>query len=404
MNGFFHASELTTVRAQPTLIPHCGACKLYRTCKSPKMKPNGKGKLGILIVGEAPGSDEDIQNKQFVGTSGQMLQLSLSKIGIDMWRDCIVTNAAVCRPPNNKLPARAVEYCRPNLRKAIEQYKPKSIILLGAKPVQSLIGWLWKEDPGPIGRWAGWCIPSQRLNCWISPTWHPAYLKRQEKIKGYAVLERMFTKHLKVACRKTERPWKEVPDYKSQVTRIYEVNEAAKHIRQFIKNNKPIAWDLETLTLKPDGPLAEIYSCAVSDGTATIAYPWHGEAIKATKELLVSDVPKIGYNMKFEHRWILKTLGCRVRNWIWDGMLAAHVIDNRPGICGLKFQAFALLGADSYNDVVAPYLTSENGNTRNRIKELNLDKVLTYNGMDALLEYKVAQIQSKKLGMSICTQ
>lgn len=400
MNGFFHSSEVTSVRPQPTLIPHCGACGLYRSCKTPKMRVKGKGRLEILIVGEVPGHYEDQQGKPFVGKSGQRLQLALASIGVDMWEDCWLTNALICKP-NVKPPSKAIDYCRPNLRKTIEQLKPKSIILLGAKAVQSLIGWLWKEDPGPISRWAGWCIPSQRLNCWITPTWNPAYLDRQEKIRGFEVLDRMFKKNLKMGCKKKERPWKTIPDYKAQVTRIFDTDQAAIQIRQFIENDKPIAFDFETLTLKPDGPLAEIYSCSISDGTTTIAYPWHGEAIEATKELLISSVPKIGYNSKFEERWTKKILKCRVNNWVWDGMLAAHVLDNRPGICGLKFQAFALLGADAYNDAVAPYLTSDNGNTRNRIKEISLDKVLTYNGMDSLFEYKVAQVQSKKLGITL---
>lgn len=394
--GFFHASTLLASKAPQSRIPKCGACGLYKTCKSPKMEPTGKGKREILVVGEAPGVEEDEKGKQFVGKDGQTLRDKFEDVGIDLRRDCWVTNALICRPPNNVISdRRMIDYCRPNLIKTVEELKPKVIILLGGAAVHSLIGWLWKEDPGPIGSWVGWNIPNQRLNAWICPNWHPSYLNRMQD----DVMELWFDRYLATAIEKTERPWVTVPDYRSQIKRVLDPEKAAKEIRTFTVSGKPVAFDYETNMKKPDSAQARIVSCSISNGSRTIAYPWLGAAIEETRILLHSKIPKIGSNIKFEDRWTRRMFGAPVKNWQWDTMNAAHVIDNRPKITGLKFQSFVLLGTDSYDDHIKPLLKTNNDKQVNQVlKEIDLNQLLTYNGLDSLLEYHVAQVQMKMIG------
>lgn len=399
--GFFRSLALPTYTAPVSLIPKCGECGLYQKCKSPKMPPSGKGRKKILILGEAPGATEDQQGIQFVGDSGQLLERTLRKVGIDMRRDCYITNIAICRPPNNKLDERVINYCRPNLIQTIKELQPEIIIPLGASAVKSLIGWLWKEDVKGIGRWVGWQIPSQQLNAWITPTWHPSFLLRSEETKGGTeVLELLFERHLQAAVALEGRPWKVVPDYASKVKILMDVDEAAVKIREFLKA-KVIAFDYETTSLKPDGSHAEIVCCSISDGKTTIAYPWHGKTERATKELLLSDVGKVASNMKFEHRFSLAKLGVEVRNWKWDTMIAAHVIDNRKAITSIKFQSFVLLGMPSYDNDVKPYLKSKGSNLPNKVRQASLPKLLLYCGLDSLLEIKVAKIQAKLMGVEL---
>jgi DNA polymerase I-like protein with 3'-5' exonuclease and polymerase domains len=119
------------------------------------------------------------------------------------------------------------------------------------------------------------------------------------------------------------------------------------------------------------------------------------EAIEATSLILKSRIPKIGCNIKFENNWTKTHLGHNVKNWWFDTMVAAHVLDNRKGITSAKFQAFVQLGQPSYNDHIEPYLKGKMG--LNKIHELDLDDLLLYNGLDSLLEYKVAMIQMKQL-------
>ena len=82
-------------------------------------------------------------------------------------------------------------------------------------------------------------------------------------------------------------------------------------------------------------------------------------------------------------------------------MLAAHVLDNRKGITGLKFQAFVQLGQESYNDHVGGLLKGDKKSHINRIHEIDVHDLLLYNGMDSLLTYKLAIIQMKEMGVDL---
>lgn len=372
--------------------PRCGRCKLGRNCHSPKMPHTGNGRLDILVVAEAPGRNEDEQGTQLIGESGQLLRDHLVSMNVDLDRDCWKTNAVVCFP--HRTPTdNEIECCRPNLLKTIKQLKPKVIVLLGGVAVKSLIGRLWRQNTGGIARWAGWRIPCQKLNAWICPTYHPAYLLRENN----QTLGLWFGEHLRRAFELKDRPWKKVPDFTEQVTRVLKPLDL---IDSFVGTDyPPIAFDYETTHLKPDAEDARIWTCAISDGERTIAYPWTESSAEATERLLLSNVPKIGANIKFEQRWTKRVFGHGVRNWRWDTMLASHALDHREGITSVKFQAFVQLGQPSYDDHMRPYLEAKVPGQANRIKEANLQDVLMYNGLDALLEWKIAHRQMKQMGV-----
>ncbi len=412
MKGFFNRTQQ---RDAIPVIPRCGACGLQRGCESPKMPVTGRGAKGVLVVAEAPGRDEDAQGTQLIGSSGQLLRKELRRIGIDLDEDCWKTNAVICWPgegnptPNDN----RIEFCRPNLLKTIRELRPSMILLLGGVAVKSLISHLWKEGVGGIGRWAGWKIPCRWLDAWICPTFHPAYLARTKD----PALQVWFRRHLKAAFEVEgeygRRPYGEgiaVTDteyYSKRVRVEKDVLLAADLVRSLTDDEGDcIAFDYETTMLKPDGTGAEIVSCSIawyiSDvGVWSLSYPWHGETIQATSELLRSKVKKISWNIKFEERWTRAILGHGVRNWVWDGMQASHVLDNRPGISSLKFQSFVQLGQESYDDHIKPYLKAKGQGKPNRIRELDLDELLLYGGMDSLLTYEIALKQSKEMGIEL---
>lgn len=394
--SFFNLNELSVANATPTL-PRCGLCGLYRTCHTPRMKPTGEGKRGILMVAEANGKNEDLKGTQLIGGAGQVLRKILRSIGIDLDRDCWKTNALICRPVNNKLPKNPqpiIDACRPNLLHTIKKLQPHTIILLGKTAASSLIPFVWKDKIADFGKWTGWDIPCQKLNVNIGITWHPSYLLRTKN----DLLELLTRKHLKQAFGHTKRPWDVVPDYKSEIEVINRPYAAAKIIRDMIRIGKPISWDLETNALKPEEVGAEIVCCSIcQNGKRTIAYPWSGEAMEATAELLRSPVKKIGANIKFEERWMLRHMGLSVRGWFWDTVIAAHIADNRTGVSGVKFQSFVSLGMESYNENIEQYLKPQKGKRLNRIRELEIKDILCYNGMDSLVEYKIAIKQMKAM-------
>lgn len=405
MKGFLSTTAPT--RKPLPLLAQCDACKLYRTCKSPKMPVDGKGKKKIMVIAEAPGKDEDEQGKPLVGPSGRLLWETMAKHGVDR-DDCWITNACICRPPDNKLPEKSVGYCRPNVVKAIEELRPRVILLLGGSAVKSVIGWQWREDVGLASRWDGWQIPSQNLNAWLCPTWHPSYVLRLEtgdsgRERGYGtdVGKLFFEQHVAAACGLWKsRPWKEVPQWHKQVKKVLDPDEAAGQVRGMI-GKTPVVFDYETGSRKPDHPDSFIHCCGVSDGEQSIAFPWHGAVIDSMRELLTSGTPKWGWNAAFETRWTRKHLGVGVNNWQYCGMVGTHVLDNRDSITSLGFQAFVRLGFSGtgkgyqFKEDMDRYFKTEGSNERNRIREAPLDAVLMRCGMDALLEWKICELQQE---------
>lgn len=402
--GFFAQSEMLVSRAPASLVPKCGACGLCKRVESPKMAPSGHGKRKILIVGEAPGGEEDAKGIQFVGKTGRYLEKVLKGHGIDMRRDCYLTNAVICRPPDNKLSKKEeeVDFCRPNLIKTVKELKPHLIIPVGGAAIRSLMEHVWSSNEaiGKVSKWVGHAFPSQKLNAWICPTFHPTFVLRQRD-NNQPVAELVFDKHIAGALDHVGRPWSTVPNFEAQVERVLKTSEAARVLREMARRGGWVAFDYETNMLKPDWPEARIISAAVCwRGKKTIAYPWHGEAIEATQELLAAkNVYKIASNLKFEDRWTRRMFGHGVRNWLWDTMVNGHVYDNRPGITGLGFQSLLWLGQDSYYDHISPLMKAEKGKRTNRVaEEIEINDLLRYNGLDAILEYFVCIKQREAFG------
>lgn len=397
--GFFEGSTVKR-KEPPSLLPKCGVCGLYKQCKSPKMPVGGKGKQKILVISDAPTKGDDKVGQHFQGEQGDMLVKAFRKAGVDLRRDCHLTNSIICHP-KGKLENRHIDACRPNIFRTINELKPHVIIPLGTSACDVLLSQLWKEDVGTSWRWAGRTMPNQKLNAWICPTYHPFEIR--DFGKKLPTLERYFYQHIAEAVALAPRqPWDEVPDYQSEVETIHSDAEAAKILRQMIKLGGTIAFDYEATCLKPEYAGAQILCCSVCwQGKRTIAYPFYGDAVQATRDLLRSPLYKIASNLKFEDRWTRKHLKTRVRNWLWDTMVSAHVGDYREGVTSIKFQAFVRLGQESYDDHLRQFLkTKASGSKINRAaREIDLTQLLLYCGLDSLLEYKVAKLQMAEFGI-----
>jgi uracil-DNA glycosylase family 4 len=402
--GFFTGSSVAR-KAPPPRLPQCGACNLFKGCNTPKMAPSGKGGRRVFFVGEAPGKNDDEAGTHFVGNAGERLRRVLDTLDFHLDRDAIQTNAIICHPPKGRTPtANEVAYCRPNLKAALEAHEPHVIVPLGGSAVSSVLGHLWRSDVGSIARWTGWRIPVQNENVWVCPTWHPSHLLTEDD----PVLDRQFKGHLEAALALEGRPWDPVPDWRKDVKIVLNPEDAAKWLRRCAAQTVgAIAFDYEANMLKPEGADARCVSCSVAYGRGRepekcIAYPWHGEAIEATGELLRSPIPKIAANMKFEDRWTRKLFGHRVRNLVWCTCIGAHVADNREEITSVKFQAFVRLGMPPWNEHIEPFLKSKGDARVNQIlREIDIKDLLLYNGLDSVLEYRVAVHQMDEMGFDL---
>ena len=168
-----------------------------------------------------------------------------------------------------------------------------------------------------------------------------------------------------------------------------------------------LAFDLETTGLKPYNTEVHRIACISFYAGADNAYvcppPESAQELALFRKLMTDErVGKVAANMKFEDTWLKVIYDIEVTPWVWDTMLAAHVLDNRPGICGLKFQSYVNFGLMGYEDEVKPYLRSDDSNTPNRIMKGMADasvrrKIMTYCGIDSLMTYQLARKQSKEM-------
>jgi uracil-DNA glycosylase len=158
-------------------------CNLKATAKG-LVFADGNPEAELMLVGEAPGRDEDIEGLPFVGRSGQLLDRILAAIGRDR-NSAYIANVIPWRPPGNRTPTpHETEICRPFIERQIELAKPKVLVTLGGPSAGVLLGSAtgimklrgnWREHTTP----GGMRIPTM-------PTLHPAYLLRNPAHKKFA--------------------------------------------------------------------------------------------------------------------------------------------------------------------------------------------------------------------------
>jgi uracil-DNA glycosylase len=138
----------------------------------------------LMLIGEAPGADEDRLGRPFVGASGRLLDRMMAAIGKKRADGYYISNILPWRPPGNRKPTPAeTALCLPFIRRHIDLAKPKVLVLLGGTAVAALLG-ITEGITRIRGRWY-----SYRAEPLVIPaiaTFHPAYLLRQPQAKGKA--------------------------------------------------------------------------------------------------------------------------------------------------------------------------------------------------------------------------
>lgn len=147
----------------------------------------------VMIVGEAPGADEDRMGKPFVGVSGQLLDRMLAAINMSREENVYISNILPWRPLGNRAPDDAViAMCLPFIRRHIELAAPKAVLLFGGVSAKALL-----ETTEGItrmrGRWKSLKIGTTDIPA--MPIFHPAYLLRQPHLKGLAWRDLLSVKH-----------------------------------------------------------------------------------------------------------------------------------------------------------------------------------------------------------------
>jgi uracil-DNA glycosylase len=174
-------------------IGDCTRCPLYEG-RTHIVHTEGNRRARLMFVGEAPGADEDLQARPFVGRAGQLLNKIIEGIGLKR-DEVLIGNVNRCRPPGNRAPTHAeAATCKPFLLREIELVRPDVIVVLGNTAMKNLL-----DTKDGITKLRGRFLDYKGIK--VMPTFHPAYLLRDPSKK-----------------RETWEDMKMVRDYLSTVT------------------------------------------------------------------------------------------------------------------------------------------------------------------------------------------
>lgn len=162
-------------------VLRCTRCSLHAT-RTQGVVGVGNPRAEWMVIGEAPGAEEDRRGEPFVGRAGQLLDAMLRAIGLDRTQNVYIANVLKSRPPNNRDPRpEEVAACLPYLQRQIELVKPRLLLAVGRIAAQNLLG---TEES--LSRLRGRVHSFGELNTPLVVTYHPAYLLRNPADKRKA--------------------------------------------------------------------------------------------------------------------------------------------------------------------------------------------------------------------------
>jgi len=175
------ASDLEQLKA---VIAAFEGCTLKREGARQAVFARGAADAPVMIIGEAPGADEDLQGEPFVGRAGKLLDRMIAAAGLT--GRVFITNTVYWRPPGNRTPSPQEQMvCAPFLERTIALVRPKLLLLSGGAAAKSVL----QRSEGILslrGRWLDWRSTDETQTLPALPTLHPAFLLRQPAAKKKA--------------------------------------------------------------------------------------------------------------------------------------------------------------------------------------------------------------------------
>jgi uracil-DNA glycosylase family 4 len=178
------AAQAATIEALAAIVAGFDACPLKRTATN-TVFADGNPAAPVMIIGEAPGADEDRIGKPFVGRAGQLLDRMLAAIGLDR-TGVQITNVIYWRPPGNRKPTAAeIASCLPFVFRHIVLSRPRVLVLAGGTSASTLLD-VTDGITRLRGRWFDLAVPGLDTPLPTLPMFHPAYLLRTPERKREA--------------------------------------------------------------------------------------------------------------------------------------------------------------------------------------------------------------------------
>jgi uracil-DNA glycosylase family 4 len=360
---------------------NCTKCEALAKCRKQVVNSVGPLDAKILLVGEAPGPDENEQGVPFVGRAGQQLNRMLALAGIAREQVRIV-NAVRCFPKNEDRNVNAsfraptwdeIAACREYLKQEIEAIKPNVIVPLGSVALSAIMGSKSAAASTKITKVRGTEFWSEEFNCKIMPTFHPSACMRDPNREPTVIQDfvriRESSQYAELSkgdegnyitldtLEKADAFFERMNDVQNfvfdletnsldwQTGEILEVSFSWKEKTACVLPlTKYIGIPYQEIEIKKrkgkkkvDGKVqvVETEKQVVVEKVRDTYEPYWGEKqeyiLGKLKELMESEKGKIGQNLKFDSKWFMQK-GWKVNNIIFDTMLAAHLLnENNKG-------------------------------------------------------------------------
>lgn len=358
------------------------------------MPPDGLFKLGILVIGEAPGEEEDREGRPFVGPTGQTLRAAMKKAGIDMSIDCLTTNVVTTHPANNVFPKDTeIGIYKKRLYTLIEEKKPVFILCVGLQAAKAIFGEELEKTGLGMAAIHGATIPSYRWNCMVGIVQHPSYIHRQGFKEFLGLFEtEIFEYFWEFSADKYPRPRPDYVEFKALLT--------PEEFRKEIMRYKEITFDIETTGL--DARTFEflcvsfrpsIFQEVEGNDTVFVAPLKKPEMLEVFKEFCASDCRKIIHNAQFENSASLYKFGFPIRNVVLDTMTAAFILDTRIVSGGEEGKTNSSLGAQTFLNFNRYYKGMVD---RSRLSSASQADLFLYSAFDSYYTSRLSFIQADK--------
>jgi len=325
----------------------CEGCALSGISKG-FMSPEGKGSLGVLLVGEAAGEHEMRDSLPFrpQAQAGSVLERAIKRMGLSR-EQFVISNVINCRPKDNKLEGEwyeqaAIEHCKRNLGGVVERFAPRAIVALGNIPLRALTG---TAGPGrTVTALRGYCLPATTYTATegkpipVIPTYHPSFISRgNEHLLG--VLMHDLGKAIKVASGKLVEGshflYDPLGDDSDKLKYYYPVpSEKVDELLEAASDpNALIAYDIET-AFTGKGKGEDEYEMIEGDEIVQIQFslrpgeacifPWSDAVRELSRKILGGCARKVSQNGWRFDQVKLRAEGVRVAGEDIDVMTAFH--------------------------------------------------------------------------------
>jgi len=423
--GFLDEIDMAVIRgdegksrkksSRPARIMTCADCRLDQSCQTPKMPVYGNGKKRIMIILDTPSTNEDERGEPYTGPRGLLFEELLEdRLGIKVKRDCWTIFAVRCCTKKSIKPYNS-EPCRRYIHSDIEELNPAVIIPVGYWAFVGLVGdkLLGKHRGRGSGDWAGHVIPDQYLGKWVCPTWD-LFLLNLETNKPDSIRIEQLVQHFDRALSMIDEPV-QVVDYNKKV-KILPPEKVLGFIIDLWDRAKAspdglvLALDYETTGRKPHRKGHKIISISISNGKKTWVFDYDSgdNVIKIQFGVLLrcKQIKWRVHNLQFEWLWSFNMFNSWPANLDQDTILGIHIWNGQKRV-GLKINAYALFGVAGYDNDIEEYISAPSieekafgANAFNLMEQAPQKERLTYNALDTLFTYHMAEWLNKNLPKS----